>query len=303
VILVDEQESAGLVATRVLRSGSLSFSADELGEGPLVLCLHGFPDHRGTFIHQLHALAAAGYRVIVPDLRGYEPSSQPKDEDYHIVRMAEDVLAWIDDLGCGRAHLLGHDWGAAVAYATGVLAPDRIRSITTLAVPPLRRLGTLIRKRPDTVKNLWYMGVFQLPFVAERLLLRDNGKMLRRFWHRWSPGHPWPQEMLDGVVQVFQRPGVAHAALGYYRALPDVITEAGRMSWRLLTSIQPVPTLMLTGAKDGCMDSSLYDLAVQRDDFATYYEVERLQGVGHFLHLEAPEQVNSLVLRWLNEHP
>ena len=104
-----------------LKAGPLSFSAHAAGAGPIVLLVHGFPDHAHSWRFQLPVLAEAGYRAVAPTLRGYEPSSQPADADYHIVRMAEDVVAWIDDLGGEPVHLVGHDWGAIIAYAAAMM--------------------------------------------------------------------------------------------------------------------------------------------------------------------------------------
>ena len=116
-----------------LHAGPLTFSSLAAGVGPPVLLVHGFPDHARSWRLQLPALAEAGYRAVAPTLRGYEPSSQPADGDYHIVRMAED-------LGGEPVHLVGHDWGAVIAYVAAALAPDRLRSLTTLAIPHPGRL-------------------------------------------------------------------------------------------------------------------------------------------------------------------
>ena len=123
-----------------LSNGDLEFSALASGlkeneGGPLVICLHGFPDNARSFRFQLPALAKAGYRVIAPTLRGYEPSSQPDDKDYSFGALARDVIAWLDDLNEDKVHLIGHDWGAGITYVAGALAPERFHSLTTIAVP------------------------------------------------------------------------------------------------------------------------------------------------------------------------
>lgn len=290
-------------ATRVLTHGRLSFTADVGGgDGPLVLCLHGFPDHRRTWRHQLQVLIDAGYRVVAPDLRGYEPSSQPADGDYHLVRGAEDVLAWLDELGVERAHLLGHDWGAVIAYTAASLAPHRFISATTLAVPPLRRIPSMLAARPTALTRLWYMQFFQIRRLSERVLLAHRGAFLRWLWARWSPGWQCPEEELDAIVTRFERPGVARSALGYYRALLDGITSAGRQSWRLLLGRVDVPTLVISGAADGCMDSAVYEAGIEPRDFPGGVRFERVEGAGHFLHLERPTEVNALILDWLATH-
>lgn len=135
------QKGGVILADLKLANGALSFSAHGLGlddnaRGPVVLCLHGFPDNARSFRFQLPALAAAGYRAVAPTLRGYEPSSQPADGDYSLEALGRDVLAWVDGLAEKKVHLIGHDWGAAVAYVAGALAPERFHSLTTIAVPP-----------------------------------------------------------------------------------------------------------------------------------------------------------------------
>jgi pimeloyl-ACP methyl ester carboxylesterase len=133
-----------------LSNGALEFSAFACGlkenqTRPLVLCLHGFPDNARSFRFQLPALAQAGYRVIAPTLRGYEPGSQPVDKDYSVGALARDVLAWIDELGEEKVHLIGHDWGAGITYMAGAIAPERFHSLTTIAVPHTARLPDGIR--------------------------------------------------------------------------------------------------------------------------------------------------------------
>lgn len=136
--------------TTTLHANGLRFTALTQGKGTVVLCLHGFPDNRRSFRFQLPALAEAGFRAVAPTLRGYEPSAQPADADYHIVRMAEDVVGWIDDLDQERVHLVGHDWGAVIGYAAAALAPKRLHSLTTLAIPhPGRLREDGIRKLPS----------------------------------------------------------------------------------------------------------------------------------------------------------
>lgn len=294
------------VAERTLQRGALRFTALEAGDGPLVLCLHGFPDRPETFRPQMEALATAGYRVVAPTMRGYEPGSQPPEGSYHLTALARDVLAWIeqlaepDDGGAARAHVVGHDWGAPVGHVAGAMAPERVASLTAMAVPPLTRLGRMLRKRPGAVLRADYMLLFQLPGLAERLLLARDGRLARALWRRWSPGWEPPPEELDAVVAMLRRPGVARAALGYYRALADVRSEAGRRSWALLRAPVEVPTLLLYGERDGGMDPGLYRVGVEPADFPAGVELDRIAGAGHFLHRERPEAVGARLLRWLS---
>ena len=283
-----------------LRANGLSFSALAQGEGQPVLCLHGFPDHMRSYRFQLPALADAGYRAIAPLLRGYEPASQPADGDYHIVRMAEDVVAQVDALGSEPIHLVGHDWGAVIGYAAAALAPDRFRSLTTLAIPhPGRMQREGLRAVPTQLRNSWYMLFFQLRGVADAVVERNDWAFVERLWRDWSPGWELPARELETVKRCLAAPGVKRAALGYYRAMFGLPNQASRDTTRLLSGEIPVATLALTGARDGCMDTRLHDVAMHEADFPAGLQVIRIEDAGHFLHQEKPEEVNALLLDWL----
>jgi pimeloyl-ACP methyl ester carboxylesterase len=246
------------------------------------------------------ALARAGFRAVAPTLRGYEPSSQPPDGDYHILRIAEDVAAWIDELGAGPVHLVGHDWGAVVGYCVAAFWPDRLRSLATLAiVHPTRLPRVVLLQRPNQLAKSWYMFFFQLRGIAEAAMARHDGAFIERLWRDWSPGWDLPQDELAAVKETFSRPGVVKAALGYYRALFDVRSrDARRVMSRLARPID-VRTLALTGALDGCMDTRLHDLAMREADFTRGLRIVRIEDAGHFLHQEKPDEVNRVLLDWL----
>ncbi len=251
-----------------LRANGLTFSALEQGSGPVVLCLHGFPDHARSFRFQLPALAGGGFRAIAPTLRGYEPSSQPPDGDYHIVRMAEDVVGWLDDLGEKRVHLVGHDWGAVIAYAVCALAPARFRSLTTLAIPhPGRLFSEGIRRHPGQLRNSWYMFFFQLRGLADFAVEARDWALIEKLWRDWSPGWELPADEMAAVKRTLAQPGVKRAALGYYRASFGLPSPAARETRKLAESKIPLPTLALTGARDGCMDTRLHDVLMVDEDF------------------------------------
>jgi len=276
-----------------LHAGPLTFSSLAAGVGPPVLLVHGFPDHARSWRLQLPALAEAGYRAVAPTLRGYEPSSQPADGDYHIVRMAED-------LGGEPVHLVGHDWGAVIAYVAAALAPDRLRSLTTLAIPhPGRLQSEGLRKLPSQILNSWYMLFFQLRGLADFVVEARDWAFIEKLWRDWSPGWDLPAAEVQSVKQTLAQPGVKKAALAYYRAMTDRRSDAAKETERLLSGPIPVRTLALTGALDGCMDTRLHDLAISKDDFPAGVEVVRVENAGHFLHQERPEEVNRLLLDWL----
>lgn len=297
--------------TTTLSVGGLQFTALEGSRSsardrrrPLVLCLHGFPDHHRTWRLQIPALEAAGFRVVAPLLRGYEPSSQPIDDDYHTIRMVEDVLGFIEYLGCLRVHLVGHDWGAVIGYQVAARAPERLASLTAMAVPHPRRLLSLpaLRLLPGQLRSSWYMFFFQLRLISDAALRRHDFALIDRLWRDWSPGFEPPPEEMRLLKRTFRQPGVAAAALRYYRDMFDPFGRAAAASRELLRAPVPVPTLALTGARDGCLDTRLFDL-MRAEDFPGGLSVERIADAGHFLHQERPDEVNRLLIDFLRRHP
>jgi len=283
----------------VFENGDLRFSALGMGEGALVLCLHGFPDNLHSFRYQLPALAEAGYRAISLSLRGYEPSSIPANGDYSVESIASDVIAVMDQLACNKAHLIGHDWGAAVAYAAAAAAPERFESLITMAVPHPGRFAREGLRIPKQLKNSWYMGFFNIPWLSDWVVARHDFAFIRKLWRDWSPSWTPDAPALDGVIDGLSQPGVLSATLGYYRAALSL--QALTMSVEDAHYPVPVPTLALTGERDGCIDSEEFERLMKPQDFPRGLAVERVLQAGHFLHQEQPQRVNALILRWL-EH-
>ena len=284
---------------RVFENGDLRFSALGMGEGALVLCLHGFPDNLHSFRYQLPALAEAGYRAISLSLRGYEPSSIPANGDYSVESIASDVIAVMDQLACNKAHLIGHDWGAAVAYTAAAAAPERFESLITMAVPHPGRFAREGLRIPKQLKNSWYMGFFNIPWLSDWVVARHDFAFIRKLWRDWSPSWTPDALALDAVIDGLSQPGVLSATLGYYRAALSL--QALTMSAEDAHYPVPVPTLALTGERDGCIDSEVFERLMKPQDFPRGLAVERVLKAGHFLHQEQPQRVNALILRWL-EH-
>lgn len=280
------------------RHGALTFSAMEEGTGTPVFLLHGFPDHARTFRFQMPALAAAGYRAIAPMMRGYEPSSQPQKPDYRLLSLAYDVLAFIEQSGEDRVHLVGHDWGAVVSYLVACMAPEKLISLTTLAIPSpgrFARQGLLVQ--PNQILNSWYMLFFQLRGVAEYALEFRDWAFMEWLWRRWSPDWCLPQDEIEALKKTFEQPGVKKAALAYYRALFSLRSWSETVATvKYLNRRIEVPTLALTGERDGCMDTRLHDKIMVARDFPAGLDVVRVERAGHFLHQERPEQVNARLL-------
>lgn len=292
-----------MVETVVLPGGDLSFSVRFAGpeDGEAVVFLHGFPDGAASFDDQIERLGEVGYRCLAPTMRGYEPSSLRADGDYSLMSLAGDVVELLDEAGIDRAHVVGHDWGAAVAYLLASHHGGRCRSVACLAIPPLPRIPRALRRVPRQLLLSWYMIFFQVPWVADRALSARDWKLLRWFWPRWSPGLAAPEH----VVAAFDRPGVLDAALAYYRsnATPSIL-----LGLRSTEAMSPrpaqAPVLIVNGDRDGCMDHRLFHLAIRAEDFPHGVRHEVFDGTGHWLHLEAPDRTTALLVEWLTDgHP
>ncbi len=292
----------GSPAQGTLQANGLVFSVLQAGsDGELVICLHGFPDTPHTFRHQLSALAAAGYQTIAPYLRGYEPQSQPADGDYNLVTLASDVIGWLDDLGVERAHVVGHDWGAVIGYVTAARHPDRVHSLSALAIPPLSRIPEAVRRVPWQLQRSWYMTWFQLRGLAERSVSVGDMRLIRYLWGAWSPGYEIDNAEWEALKEAFGQPGVVSAALAYYRqnATPPIMLGLRNPPAMAETEIS-VPTLIVNGADDGCMDRRLFQHTIRVDDFPAGVEYVELADAGHFLHLEQPMRINQLLLQHIS---
>ena len=277
-----------------LDHGGLTFPALMAGDGDTVLLLHGFPDCYRNWQPQVEALAAAGFCAIAPALRGYAPGCLSPDGDYSLRAAVDDVLAFATELG-GDVHLVGHDWGAVVAYLAAARSPELFASCAALAIPPIKRLPAALLRVPEQLLLSAYMEFFQLPLVPEWVLRRDDLSGVEWLWNRWSPD--WDGgEYLRNAKQALGQPGVLTAALNWYRNLPRFWTEAHKQARAWLMMPVNVPTLVLMGRKDGCMSPRLLAHTLVESDFPAGLQVEDVAGAGHFLHLERPERVAELLV-------
>lgn len=276
---------------------NLRFPALSAGQGETVLLLHGFPDCYRNWETQVNLLAEAGYHAVAPALRGYATECLPPDGDLSLAAAVEDLFAWVEQLG-EPVHLVGHDWGAVVAQLAAARNPDPFASLTSLAIPPLKRLAPALVRVPEQLVLSSYMQFFQLPRIPEWWCRRNDFAGIEFLWRRWSPD--WnPQPWLDRAKQTLDEPGVLSAALGWYRHMPRIWTPAGRRALTWLRRDISVPTRFLMGRKDGCMSERLLGHTLVDEDFPAGMDVELVAGAGHFLHLERPERVTDLILEHL----
>lgn len=287
---------------RQLVCGELTFTAYEIGQGPLAILIHGFPDTPHTFRFMMPALAKAGYRAVAVTSRGFEPSSQPKNNDYGLAALSEDVPAWITALGETSAHVVGHDWGANVALAGALRAPERIRSLTLLSVPHAAGFGAVGLKSFAQLRRSWYIFFFQWRGVADRVIERNDWAFLKMLWRRWSLGWDVPDADIAAMKSVFAQPGVKTAALAYYRAALDTKAPRYNEGVALLGAPVQVPTLGLTGERDRCISADIFEASMLPTLFAKGVSVKRIAGAGHFLHLERPADVNAALVGFLAKH-
>lgn len=263
---------------------------------PLVLVLHGFPDTAWSFLDLLQRLADAGYRAVAPAMRGYAPSEIPEDGDYSIPTLGQDVLALIEHFGADRAYLVGHDWGAVAAYSAAALRPDRVRAIVTAAVPHLRRF--LLRMSRAQIAASHYIWKFQVPFWAERRIAEDDQAWLVDLARSWSPGWIPGDDYLVPLKANFSDPARAAAAINYYRALPKTLFR--RVAWQFLLAPITVPARVIRATGDGCILPGSFTESEHL--FGGSYELVTLDGVGHFMNLEAPDCFADAVLDFLKRH-
>ena len=253
------------------------------GEGPAVLLLHGFPDSGRLWRHQVGPLVEAGYQVIVPDMRGYGASDQPAAvADYGIVNAVLDMGAVLDAVGVERAHVVGHDFGAAVAWVLGALAPERVDHLVTLSVghPSSFRAGGF-----EQHEKSWYMLLFQFEGIAERWLSENDWANFRA-WGR----HPDQA----AVIADLEATSSLTPGLNWYRAniAPESYVEPA-------LELPPIgaPTMGVWSSGDFALTEGQMLRSAQHVSGPWRYE--RIEGPGHWMQLEAPDTVNALLLDFL----
>lgn len=257
-----------------IEANGIRFAYMSEGAGPLALLFHGFPDTAHTWDDVRPKLAARGFRVVTPFLRGYAPTEIPK-RDTDMLTLARDVLALIDAFGADRATLVGHDWGAVAVYGAASLAPERVTKLVTVAIPhPLQFEPTL--------RRVWAARHFfanRVPGAAARFAKNDFAG-LRAIYARWSPTWDPPESEFGPAKACFANRASLDAAFGYYRMLP--LTKPPP---HLRVAIE-VPTIAFAGLDDSI--AQLVDYETARSTFTAEYVVETMRG-GHFMHREHPE--------------
>ncbi|HWW90970.1 MAG TPA: alpha/beta hydrolase [Solirubrobacteraceae bacterium] len=260
----------------------------EAGDGPLIVLLHGFPEFWYGWRLQIAPLAAAGFRVVAPDLRGYNLSSRPDGvAAYTADRLAADVRGLIRERGAESALLVGHDWGGTAAWATAMNHPEVVDRLAILNAAHPRRLLRGLRN-PRQLRKSWYFFFFGIPGLPERRVRAGDWRFFRHFLSDANPAYT-PQE-IERYVEAWSQPGAATAMINYYRAS---VRESPK---RAEAQIRPIsaPTLVIWGQRDRYLGQGLAE--PDHDDVPNLDRVERLPNASHWVHHDESERVTQLLI-------
>jgi epoxide hydrolase 4 len=279
---------------QTIRANGIDFRVATAGTGQrLALCLHGFPESAYSWRHQMPLLAHLGYRVWAPDLRGYGGSSRPAGvAAYALENLEEDVAALIEASGAKEVVLVGHDWGAVIAWYYAMFGRLPISRLIIMNVPhpALARNGLRTLRQ---LKKSWYIFFFQLPWIPEWALARNAHEAIGRAFRGMAVDKSrFPDEVLRVYRDAAARPGALTAMLNYYRAL----IRGYRRTSRRGTPRIDTPTLMIWGEVDAALGK---ELTFGTQDYVSNLTLRYLPNVSHWVQQEAPETVNAMIEAWL----
>lgn len=282
-------EADAMFRTVFVQANGQRFEVLEAGAGDrLALCLHGFPEHAVCWHHQIPVLVGLGYRVWAVNQRGYGRSSRPAAvADYALSELTADVAALIDASGARAVVLIGHDWGAVVAWSVAALRLRPLERLVIMNVPhPLCFLAAVRRWRQ--MRRSWYVAFFQLPRLPENLLSRRDGAAIGAILR----GLPIDPAVIATLRRQIAEPGAATAMLNWYRA----VLRFGFGNRRALARPIAVPTLVIWGENDVALDPVCLD---GTDRYVADLWIERLPGISHWVQQHAPDRVNALLSGFL----
>jgi pimeloyl-ACP methyl ester carboxylesterase len=258
------------------------------GEGPLVFLLHGFPETSHAWRKQMPTLATR-FRVVAPDLRGYGGSDKPVGiAAYRTAVIADDIAALVRAFGAERAHIVGHDWGGAVAWTLAMLHPEAVDRLAVLNCPHPAVMKRALRSSWTQMRRSWYIFAFQLPWLPEWALGREGAQAIKDALRRSSKPGTFSEADLDEYARAFSAPGAVGAALNYYRAAVRSSVPSAKIK---------APTLLIWGEDDVALG---IELTRGMDDlFAIKLRVEYVPDTSHWVMEERPEVVNRLLLDFL----
>jgi epoxide hydrolase 4 len=273
----------------VISNGSVQLHGAAAGpkDGPAVVLLHGFPEFWYGWRRQIEPLAAAGFRVIVPDQRGYNLSSKPSGiAAYALTELVSDVIAIADQLGQEKIFLVGHDWGAAVAWSTALLHPRRVTKLAVLNVPHPSVMRKFLSTRPLQLLRSWYMFFFQLPWLPEVFFSSFHFRAGSRSLLRSSRPGTFTAEDLAQYRAAWSQPGALTAMINWYRAL-------FRTRAKFKDKTVRVPTRILWGERDAFL---LAEMAHESLRYCANAELFTFANATHWLQHEEPARVAELLI-------
>src|SRR6476661_227791 len=267
------------------RVGDQTLHYVEAGDGPLVVLLHGFPEFWFGWRLQIAPLAAAGFRVVVPDTRGYNLSSKPEGfEAYAVDLLADDISALIGELDAESALLVGHDWGGSIAWTVAMNHPEVVDRLVILNAAHPRKLNEGL-KHPRQLLRSWYFFFFQFPGLPEHRARRRHWRFFKRFLRDARP--PYTAQEIDRYVEAWSQPRAAKTMIDYYRA---AVRLGSKQELRPVSA----PTLVIWGQRDRYLGPKLAE--PHHDDVPNLDRVERLPNASHWVHHDEAERVNDLLV-------
>jgi pimeloyl-ACP methyl ester carboxylesterase len=267
---------------------------DGPADGEMFILLHGFPEGAESWTKQVDALAKAGHLAVAPDLRGYGLSDAPEGvENYAIDHLVEDVAGIIKAFGRAQAHVAGHDWGAIVAWFFASRHPEMTRTLTALSVSHPAALAEASRVDEDQRDRSRYVALFLQEGKAEHVLTDDDHRRLRAMFALGPNPDAVPRTVVEHFIRSLSRPGRLTSALNYYRAN----LGAGGGAWAALTQELKitVPTLLLWGDQDPALGRRAVEATAGQVE--GHYELVVLDGAGHWLQFERPDEVSRALTR------
>lgn len=270
--------------------GGLSLHVASEGEGTPVLLLHGFPEFWYSWRKQMPALAAAGYRAIAPDLRGFNESDRPEGvAQYRLDKLAADIAGLARAVAPGgKVHVVGHDWGGGIAWEVAQRYPELVDKLVILNAPHSAVLQRALLRHPGRALRVWHFFAFQLPWLPERLILRDDflPRALRGLSRRKQA---FSDEDLALYAAALRKPGAATALINYYRAMRYAVTMKAPPQIKS-------PTMIIWGMKDTVLWPELLDGTDQH--VSGPLRIERLDNASHWVQHDEPERVNQLLIEF-----
>jgi pimeloyl-ACP methyl ester carboxylesterase len=262
-------------------------------DGQPVFLLHGFPEFWYGWSKQIEPLAKAGYRVILPDQRGYNLSDKPKGVRAYIIdKLADDILGLMYALGYEKVNLIGHDWGGLVAWALAIWQPKSLHKLGILNAPHPDVITRFLRRGdPEQLRRSWYAFTFQIPWLPEYLLRKDNWRRMVLALRGSGKIHTFTNEEIAEYRKAWSQPGAITAMLNWYRAgryIPGLLKE---------TRVK-VPTLLIWGMQDTALSHRMARLSV---DYCDNGKLVLFEDATHWVQHDEAEAVNQLLIDFLSK--